>query len=82
MADKLLKVTVINPRGVVFEGSAQRVIMPGEDGVFEVLAFHKRLLSRLLTGTVIIDEQTIPIYRGVVRVGNNDVTIIMEQERQ
>jgi len=82
MADKLLKVTVINPRGVVFEGPAQRVIMPGEDGVFEVLAFHKRLLSRLLTGTVIIDEQTIPIYRGVVRVGNNDVTIIMEQERQ
>ena len=81
MADKLLSVTVINPQGVVFQAAAERVIMPGERGVFEVLAFHKRLLSRLLSGTVIIDEHTIPIYRGVVRVGNNAVTIIMEERK-
>ena len=82
MPDKMLSVTVINPQGVLFQAAAERVIMPGEQGVFEVLAFHKRLLSRWLSGTIIIDAHAIPIYRGVVRVGDNEVTIIIEQERQ
>jgi F-type H+-transporting ATPase subunit epsilon len=81
MAEKLLDVTVLSPEKIVFQGKAERVIVPGESGVFEVLPFHKRLLSRLLAGTIVIDKQLIPIYRGVVQVGNNAITIIMEKER-
>ncbi|MCP4650262.1 MAG: hypothetical protein GY853_09325 [PVC group bacterium] len=77
---KLLEVTVLSPEEIVFQGKAYRVIFPGENGVFEVLPFHKRLLSRLLSGTIIIDEEMIPIYRGIVRVGDNTVTVIMEKE--
>ncbi|MDD5746196.1 MAG: hypothetical protein PHO30_02920 [Candidatus Omnitrophica bacterium] len=82
MADnKLLDVTVLSPEKVLFQGKAERVIMPGENGVFEVLPFHKRLLSRLLSGTIIIDKQMIPIFRGVAQVGSNRITIIIEQAR-
>ena len=79
---KIIEVRIISPEGVVYEGKAERVIMPGESGVFEVLPFHKRLMSRLLSGTVLIDEHPIPIYRGVVRVESNAVTIIMEKKRK
>jgi len=79
--DKLLDVIVLSPEKVMFEGKAERVIMPGENGVFEVLPFHKRLLSRLLSGTIIIDQQMIPIFRGVAQVGYNRVMIIMENSR-
>jgi len=82
MDEKLLSVTVLSPEEIVFQGKADRVILPGESGVFEVLPFHRQLLSRLLTGTIIIDEQLIPIYRGVVQIGGNSITVIMEKERK
>ncbi len=81
MGLKILDVTVISPEKIIFQGKAERVILPGEEGVFEVLPFHKRILSRLLSGTIIVDEQLIPIYRGIVRAGKNSVTVIIENER-
>ena len=80
MGQKLLQVSVLSPNKVLFEGTAGRVILPGESGVFEVLPFHKNLLSRLLSGTIIVDEQLIPIYRGVAQVGSNSVMVIVEDQ--
>ncbi|MCM8813483.1 MAG: hypothetical protein NC924_06070 [Candidatus Omnitrophica bacterium] len=81
MTSQLLDVTLLNPEKIVFAGKAGRVIVPGEQGVFEILPFHKRLVSRLLSGTIIIDEQSVPIYRGIVQVDGNSVTVIMEEKR-
>lgn len=76
----LLDVYVINPRGVVFEGKAKSVIVPGEQGVFEVAVFHRPILSRLLFGTVFVDNQSFPIRRGVIKVSKNKVAIITEEQ--
>lgn len=75
----LLNVAILNTSKVVFEGQAGRVIVSGEEGVFEILPFHKRILSRLITGSVIVDQQSIPIRRGVVKAEQNNVTIIIEE---
>ena len=74
----LLDVTVISPTEVIFEGKVESVILPGEQGVFEILPFHKRLLSRLISGTLLIDEQSFPVRRGIVKVNQNRVTIMVE----
>ncbi len=74
-----LDVTVLSPQEVIFEGKAKSVILPGEEGVFEVLPFHKRILSRLISGRLFIDEQGFPIRRGIVKVNQNEVTIIVEE---
>lgn len=76
----LLEVSFLSPRKTIFEGKAKTVILPGEEGVFEVLPFHKRLLSRLISGTVFIDEMGSPIRRGIVKVDQNKVTIIAEED--
>lgn len=75
----LVDVSILSPQEVVFEGKANNVILPGEQGVFEIRPFHKRLLSRLVTGTVLVDEKVFPIQRGVVKAEQNKVTIIIEQ---
>lgn len=75
----LLDVCILNPKEIIFEGKAQRVSLPGERGIFEVLPFHKRILSRLVCGTLLIDAQSIPIKRGIARVELNKVTVIVEQ---
>ena len=81
MGDKLLSIKIITPEKIVFQGKADRVILPGEGGVFEVLPFHKQILSRLLSGTIVVDDETFPIFRGVVQVAFNRITIIMENKK-
>ena len=76
----MLTVTVLSAHELIFEGQATRVILPGEEGVFEVCQFHQPLVSRLLPGYVVVDEQAIPIQRGVVRVDRESVTVIAEPE--
>ena len=76
----MLEVLVVSPREVLFHGQARRVIVPGEQGVMEVLPFHRPLLSRLLPGVVVVDEALIPIHRGVVKVAHDHVTVIVEQD--
>ena len=77
---RLLDVVVLSPERLIFEGKAPHVILPGEAGVFEVLPFHKRLLSRLLPGSLIVGDEKIQIKRGVAKVGLNRVTIIIEEK--
>jgi F0F1-type ATP synthase epsilon subunit len=69
----------LSPQEVFFEGRAQGAIFPGELGVFEVLPFHKPLLSRLVSGTVVIGPLRLTIKRGVVQVKSNKVTAIVEK---
>ncbi|MFC1709568.1 hypothetical protein ACFL2J_05910 [Candidatus Omnitrophota bacterium] len=75
----MLDVTIISPRQMVFKGQANGVILPGEYGVFEILLFHKPLLSRLIGGRIDIDGNSYPILRGVVKVEQNRVTAIVER---
>ena len=75
----MINVLIINPEEVLFEGKANKIILPGEQGVFEVLSFHKPLLTRLFSGMVIVDDdKTFSVKRGIVKVEEEKVTVIVE----
>lgn len=74
-----INVTIISPIKVIFKGEAESVVLPGERGVFEVLPFHKRMLTRLLKGVVDVDGRVFEISRGAVKIDHNDVTIVVEE---
>ena len=80
MNDKLLDVTLITPKKVLFEGQASHVVFPGEGGVFEICPFHKPFVSRLLQGTALVDDQLFKIEHGVVKVEQNVITALVEIE--
>jgi F0F1-type ATP synthase epsilon subunit len=65
---------------ILFEGKAKSVILPGEKGTFEVLAYHKPLVSRLVTGPLIIDGEQIFVRRGIVKVISNKITVVVEEQ--
>ena len=75
----VLNVTILTPERLVYPGKAERVILPGEQGVFEILPHHKTIRSRLLKGRVVVDRKVLKIRRGVVKAGMNDVTLIVEE---
>lgn len=76
----MLNVTIMSTVKVVFKGKADSVILPGDTGVFEIMSYHKRVLSRLLKGSIDVDGQEFPIARGVAKVDKNDVMIVVEKD--
>ena len=79
--DSFFQVLILTLDRVIYEGKGKSLILPGEQGTFEILPFHKRLLSRLVKGPLVLDGQSFPIRRGVAKVGLNDVTVIVEEIR-
>jgi F-type H+-transporting ATPase subunit epsilon len=79
--DSTFDVLIATLDRVVFEGKAKSLILPGENGTFEVLPYHKKLLSRLKQGPLVLDGTTYPIRGGVVKVSPSDVTVIVEEAR-
>lgn len=75
-----LDVSIVSPKKVIFDGKSASVLVPGEQGVFEVLVFHKRIISRLLEGVIAIENKEILIKRGIIRVNKNKVVIIVEEK--
>jgi len=74
----MFDIVIAKSEGVVFAGRAKSVILPGEQGIFEILPYHKPILSRLVTGNIIVDGQIFPITRGIVGFNNNKTTIVVE----
>jgi F-type H+-transporting ATPase subunit epsilon len=74
----MLDVILYTPEKVVFEGQANRIVFPGEQGVFETLPYHRPLISRLVSGKLIIDEQVFSIRCGIAAIKMNRATIVVE----
>ncbi len=73
-----LEVTILSPDELLFQGRATKVILPGEQGVFEVCPFHRPLISRRLSGYLLVDDAAIPMKRGVVKGAGDVRTAIVE----
>ena len=75
----MLEVVVSTAEKILFEGKAESIILPGEQGVLEILSFHKPLLSRLIGGRIVVDKESFLIRRGVLSFNRNRATIIVEE---
>jgi len=77
-----MKLSIITPDSIVFEGDATAVTVPGTAGSFQILKDHAAIISTLEDGKVIIqqgkDERTLSIKGGVVEAKHNVVTILAE----
>ncbi len=74
----MLKVSIMDQRQVFFDGVANNVILPGDYGEFEVMEFHKTIISLLKKGEIIIDNVGFPISRGIVRVEDDALIALVE----
>jgi len=76
----MLKVSILTPGHVIFEGEAWSVFLPGSTGEFEVLEFHKSIVSLLKKGNIIIDgDKEIPIKKGAMRMSDDELVAIVEE---
>ena len=74
-----MEVTIIDTQRIIFKGKSKSVILPGEKGTFEILPFHKNIISRLIKGEIIVDGSSLSIKRGIVKAIKDEVTVIVER---
>jgi F0F1-type ATP synthase epsilon subunit len=75
----MFEIVMISPEEIIYQGKAESAIFPGESGVFETLSYHRPVVSRLVGGSVFIDNREYPIRRGLMGFSNNKATVIVER---
>jgi F-type H+-transporting ATPase subunit epsilon len=74
----MLKLKIVSPERVEFEGKAESVKVPGMMGNFEILTNHAPIISSLQKGIVEYDGKQLPITGGFVSVQKNEVSVCVE----
>ena len=80
---ELMKLEIVTPNGVIFDGEVKQVTLPGSEGEFGVLAHHATLVSLLEAGVIVIEkadssEVAVAINSGYVKVDEEKTTCIVD----
>ena len=64
---------------IIFEGDAASVLLPGDEGEFEILDFHKPIVSRLKKGYILVDnDKDYLIREGVAKFSQQKLVAMVE----
>ncbi len=78
----MLKIRIITPSEILFEGEVESVTLPGSAGSFSVLDMHAPIISSLESGKVIVkganNAAEYPLNSGFVEVKNNIAIVCIE----
>jgi F-type H+-transporting ATPase subunit epsilon len=77
-----LKVSVISPERVLFEGTARSVVAPAFDGEVGILPMHAPLMTLLGKGTLRVStadgEQRFAVDGGFLQIIDDSVRVVTE----
>jgi F-type H+-transporting ATPase subunit epsilon len=78
----MLKLKIISPEKIEFDGEVESVLVPGTMGQFEILTGHAPIISTLDKGFVEYGtregKQRLDILGGFVEVKKNEVSLCVE----
>jgi F-type H+-transporting ATPase subunit epsilon len=81
-----LKVVVISPTEVGFEGTGDSIVVPAHDGLMGILHGHASMMTLLGSGDVTVkDGETvhrIAVSGGFMQIVDNEVSVLAEQVNQ
>jgi len=89
-----MNLQILTPEEVIFNGDVQSIILPGKDGVFQLLNNHAPIVSSLTSGNILIkaketanlskkinvqgENLTYDIKGGILEMNNNKVIILCD----
>ncbi|MGE5540780.1 MAG: F0F1 ATP synthase subunit epsilon [Bacillota bacterium] len=79
---KTFHLTIAKVGENLFDGEAVSVTLPGEEGVFTVLANHEAFVTPLKAGEAHVEtadgkKETFAIERGIAEVSSNQATVLL-----
>jgi F-type H+-transporting ATPase subunit epsilon len=87
VANKLLRVRVVSPDRIVFDGEGSAVVAPAWDGQVGILPGHAPMLALVGSGVLSIERvgggsDAFHVAGGVLKVERNQVTVLTEYAGQ
>ncbi|MEK7602240.1 MAG: hypothetical protein AAB472_02040 [Patescibacteria group bacterium] len=79
---KTFHLTIARVGENLFDGEATSVTLPGEEGVFTVMAHHEAFVTPLKEGEASVETENgerkaFPIQKGIAEVSSNQVTVLL-----
>lgn len=79
----MLKLKIVSPEGVAYEGNVESVSVPGSLGQFQILNNHAPIISLLEAGEVIYkdlagERKVKTVKGGFVEVQQNNINVCVE----
>ena len=82
----MLQLKIVSPEKVEYDGAADRILVPGTMGQFEILNDHAPIISTLQKGTVeYVNKEgktSLEIQGGFVEVQKNQVSLCVELKEE
>lgn len=75
----MLKVSVISPEKILFEGESASVVAPAFDGEVGILENHAPMMTLLGKGSLRLGEKRFEIEGGFLQVVDNNVRVVTER---
>ena len=78
-----MKLEIVTPTGILFDGEVKMVTVPGKEGEFGVLPHHASLISLLKEGVIEYEEKdgtkgVVAINWGHIKIEESGVTILAD----
>lgn len=78
-----MKMEIVTPHGVIFNGDVQSVTLPGSEGEFGVLPHHASLMTTLRSGVIEIlkadnSKELVAIDWGYVKVDGTKLSVLVD----
>lgn len=73
-----MKLRIVTPTGIRYEGEVGRVQFPAATGLAEILENHDKMIAAVRTGKIVTDVQEFDSNGGVLKVEDNVVTVVCE----
>ncbi len=81
-----LRLKIVSPEKILYDGLAESVLVPGTLGSFEILNDHAPIISSLERGVVEYaingERHSLNIEGGFVEVKKNNVSLCIEMDNQ
>ena len=71
---------ILDSRRIIYHGQARSVFVQADTGEFEILDFHRPLVSLLRKGVLVVDQEKVfAVNKGVINVSANQVIALVEE---
>jgi len=73
-----VQLSILEPKGVIWQGKALEVNLPALEGEMCILDFHQPFIVRLKNGSVLFNNRRIAVKDGIAFMRSNNLTIFAQ----
>ena len=73
-----MQFSILEPKGVIWEGMIKKVSLPALEGEMCVLDFHQPFVVRLMRGNIVFANKRFTIKDGIAFMRSNNLTVFTQ----